>query len=270
MDVAREESLDAPLILVVDDEQTTASTLRRTFELLGYRVREARSGEEALLRLREESFDLVLLDLRMPGLGGLEVLREARHLAPNTPFVILTAHASLESAILALRRGACDYLQKPCDLDEIVQAVRRGLAQRERHRRQLQLVRMLREVLADLGERDGPAPSSWIQKDGSHWLVAGPCRLDLHRRRALLDDRPLDLSPTEFDLLAYLARHPEQPLTLEELAGHLYGTEMDVEQALSSLRMHVYRLRRKIEPDPRHPRYLRTVRGVGYMLVNEP
>ncbi|HHH40815.1 MAG TPA: response regulator, partial [Chloroflexi bacterium] len=110
MEVAMEESLDAPLILVVDDEQTTASTLRRTFELLGYRVREARSGEEALLRLREESFDLVLLDLRMPGLGGLEVLREARHLAPNTPFVILTAHASLESAILALRRGACDYL----------------------------------------------------------------------------------------------------------------------------------------------------------------
>ncbi len=265
-----EESLDAPLILVVDDEQTTASTLRRTFELLGYRVREARSGEEALLRLREESFDLVLLDLRMPGLGGLEVLREARHLAPNTPFVILTAHASLESAILALRRGACDYLQKPCDLDEIVQAVRRGLAQRERHRRQLQLVRMLREVLADMGERNRVASFSSLPEDRSRWLVAGPCRLDLHRRRALLDDRPLDLSPTEFDLLAYLAHHPEQPLTLEELAVHLYGAEMDVDQALSSLRMHVYRLRRKIEPDPRHPRYLRTVRGVGYMLINEP
>jgi len=270
MEVAREESLDAPLILVVDDEQTTASTLRRTFELLGYRVREARSGEEALLRLREESFDLVLLDLRMPGIGGLEVLREARHLAPNTPFVILTAHASLESAILALRRGACDYLQKPCDLDEIVQAVRRGLAQRERHRRQLQLVRMLREVLADMGERNRVASFSSLPEDRSRWLVAGPCRLDLHRRRALLDDRPLDLSPTEFDLLAYLAHHPEQPLTLEELAVHLYGTEMDVDQALSSLRMHIYRLRRKIEPDPRHPRYLRTVRGVGYMLVNEP
>lgn len=262
-----DEQKAPPRILIVDDEPTMTRALARVFELMGYHSVIAASGEEALDLMQRAQFDLVLLDLRMPGIDGLEVLAAAQALAPGTTFVILTAHGSLDSAITAMRWGVFDYLLKPCAVDEIVATVQRGLEKRRRARHQEQLVGFLKETLAEVQAEEGTAlvaPAALPRL-----LTMGPITLDTQWRAAIVNGELIKLSGTEYDLLTYFARHLNQVISCSELVRHAHGQELNERDARPIIRMHIHRLRHKLESDPSQPRFLRTVRGVGYMFVND-
>ncbi len=252
-------------ILIVDDEPTMTRALARMLELSGHHPRIANSGEEALDYIERHSFDLVLLDLRMPGMDGLEVLAAAQALAPGTTFVILTAHGSLDSAITAMRWGASDYLLKPCSVDEIVETVRRGLEKRWRVRQREQLVGLLQETLAVVNAEERTIPVTPESESGI--LKIGSMTLDPQWRSVAVNGKAVKLSATEYQILAHFARHVNQVVTCCELVRQTHGLDLNERDARPIIRMHIHRLRQKLESNPSQPHYLQTVRGVGYMLV---
>lgn len=262
-----DEWANHPHILIVDDEPTMTRSLARVFELLDYRASIAGSGEEAIDLIEEQQFDLVLLDLRMPGVDGLEVLAAAQALAPSTTFVILTAHGSLDSAITAMRRGAFDYLLKPCSVDEIVETVQRGLKKRQRARHQEQLVGLLKRTLDEVQAEEKAALTTLDVT--SRLLTMGPFTLDTQWRAAIVDGDLIHLSTIEYNVMAYFARHLNQVVSCSELVQHTHDMDLDERDARPIIRMHIHRLRQKLEPDPSHPRFLRTVRGSGYIFITD-
>jgi len=256
-----------PNILVIDDEPTIHHTLALTFELLGYRSSSAACGEEALALLEQENFDLGLLDLHLPDMHGMEVFSQAQSLSPHTAMIIMTAYGSLDSAVSVMRQGAFDYLLKPCSVDEIVKAVQRCLRTRQRAHHQEKLVSLLKETLSAVQADDHKALA--VPKPDLDKLRTGPITLDTQWRAAVVDEKMIGLSSTEYDVIHYLICHLNQVISCQELVQHTHGIDMEEHQARSIIRMHIHRLRQKLEPNPHHPRYLRTVRGVGYMLVSD-
>lgn len=255
-------SVDLPHILIVDDERALRHTLSGVFRRMGYRIAEAASGEEALEQIARHAFDVVLLDLKMPGMGGTEVLRAARPLAPDTVFIILTAYGTLDSAIVAIRHGAFDYLLKPSPLGEIVRAVEAGLAERRRQKEEEPITLLERAIVGLRSAARRAEPSSSVER----FLQVPGLTVDVQRRLVVVDGRPVQLTPTEFEILVYLMRHRDRVVSPRELAAHLRGCDLDEREARTLLRSHLYRLRRKIERDPSSPRWLHTIRGSGYMF----
>lgn len=262
-----------PRILVVDDEATTRISLAELLRLEGYHVQIAASGEEALALIEQEApFDLMVVDIKMPGIDGLQLTEAVQQRSPDTVIILLTAFGSLETAIQALRRGAHDYLLKPCPVSQILESVRKGLTKsyQERHRREL--LSRLEQTLSELQaiERPivevapAPAPSE------KQVLRVQDVRLDPERHQAWVGDRPVDLTPTEFKILAYLMEHADQVCTPQRLIRATQGYDADPWGTRAIVRVHIRRLRRKLEPDPSRPRYLINVRGVGYMFPSVP
>jgi DNA-binding response OmpR family regulator len=254
-------------ILIVDDEQATRHTLAGLLRRTGYRTEEAASGREALEHITRQQFDLVILDLKMPEMDGTEVLQAARPLAPNTVFIILTAYGTLDSAMVAMRHGAFDYLLKPSSMQEIIRVVEAGLAQRRQRLAQEDPVALLEKVLEDLKSKTRrpetpPNPERFLQ--------APEVSVDTLRRLVVVRGQPVDLTPTEYDILVYLLRHQEQVVSSRELVAHLRGCELDERDARVVLRAHMHRLRHKLERDPARPRLICTVRGTGYRLTDTP
>lgn len=265
------ESTDRPTlagarILIVDDEWAMRHTLTDLFESMGYRVEEAASGPEALEQIARQPFDLVILDLKMPGMDGAEVLEVARPLAPDTVFIILTAYGTLESAITGIRQGAFDYLLKPSEVKEIVRVVEAGLAERQRRLRHQDPVVLLEQALATL-KSPAQQPEMVSAPDaGERFLKMPNLAVDTLKRIVVVDGRPVHLTPTEFDILAYLVRHQDRAVSCRELVAHLRGYDLDERDARVLVRTHVRRLRHKVERDPAQPRLVRTVRGKGYLV----
>ena len=256
---------ESPHILIVDDEQTLRHTLSGLFRRMGYRTTEAASGEEALEHIARQVFDVVLLDLKMPGMDGTEVLKAARPLAPDTVFIILTAYGTLDSAIVAIRYGAFDYLLKPSPMGEIVRAVEAGLTERRRRLGEEDPVALLERALAGLRAvtqqaKASPAPERFLQAPG--------LTVDTLRRLVVAEGRPVELTPTEFEILVYLMRHRDRVVSPQELAAHLRGCDLEEREARTLLRSHIHRLRRKLERDPSAPRWIQTVRGSGYVFAS--
>jgi len=260
------DSTPAAHILVVDDEAAMRATL---FEILsgeGYRVSTAENGEVALERLRQTPIDLMLLDLKMDGLDGLQVTEAAQTSSPDTVIIMLTAHGTLESAINAMRRGAYDYLLKPATVPEILTAVERGLKQRSQSLRQRDLINLMQRAIQELqvpgsgGHDDSETRDRFIQSRG--------VSLDLQRHVATANGKLLDLTLTEFKLMAYLMQHPDQVISPRELVLAVQGYEADEHEARAIVRVHVRRLRQKLEPDPDNPEYVLNVRGVCYLFAS--
>ena len=251
-------------ILIVDDEPTMTRALARMLDLMGYNATVAASGEKALDMMEHQQFDLVLLDLRMPGMDGLEVLAAAQSLATGTTFVILTAHGSLDSAIVAMRQGAFDYLLKPCSVDEIVATIKRGLEKRQRVRHREKLVGLLKETLDQVRAEENPSTSP--PESSPRLLNMGPITLDTQWRAAVVQDELVHLSSTEYETLAFFAQHLDEVVSCSELVQHTHSLDLSEKDARPIIRMHIHRLRQKLEQDPGHPHLLRTVRGVGYMF----
>jgi DNA-binding response OmpR family regulator len=205
----------------------------------------ASSGEEALERLRDSPFELVLLDLRLGGrVDGLRVLEAVRWRWPQAVVIILTAHASLESAVSAIQEGVDGYLLKPVEAEDVRRVVRAALERRQK-----------------LGLRGPLQPA-----EGT--LQKGPFELDLQKHTATRDGQPLELTPPEFRLLTCLMQNAQRVVPPEELvqAAQGYAPEYPNE-ARELVKWYIHRLRRKVEEDPRHPRYIVNVRGVGYRFA---
>jgi DNA-binding response OmpR family regulator len=228
--------------LVVDDEDALRFFIAETLRRIGHQVTEVSSGEEALEQLRDTRFDLVMLDLMLGGrVDGLKVLEVARWRWPEIVAIILTAHGSLESAMAAIREGVDGYLLKPVEPAELRQAVREALDRRQ-----------------------GMARAQEAETE-VYLLESGPFRVDLKKHEATADGSPLDLTPREFTLLAHLMQNADRAISPEELVRVVREYEpLDAFEARDVVKWYIYRLRRKVEPDPSDPRYIVNVRGVGY------
>ncbi len=227
-------------ILVVDDEPKIAAIARDYLEHAGFAVITAASGRTALESIRRQRPDLVVLDLGLPELDGLDATREIRR-DSSLPIVMLTARDDELDKLLGLELGADDYLTKPFSPRELVARVKA----------------VLRRV-------DRPGPGS--RGDGEI-IRAGELVLDPPRMRAELGDRQIELTPTEFQLLATLAAQPGRIFTRSQLLDAVHGVAFEsYERAIDT---HIKNIRRKLEPDPQVPRLVLTVYGVGYRFADD-
>jgi len=226
-------------ILVVDDEPRIVELARDYLEHAGFAVVTAADGPTALTAARDKSPDLVVLDLGLPGLDGLDVTRQLRQGQATSalPIVMLTARDDELDKLLGLELGADDYLTKPFSPRELVARVK-----------------------AVLRRADRPVGAGDV-------IRVGDLELDVPRMRTEVAGRSVDLTPTEFTLLETLARQPGRIFTRSQLLDALHGVAFEsYERAIDS---HIKNLRRKLEPDPRQPRYVLTVYGVGYRLADD-
>jgi two-component system, OmpR family, KDP operon response regulator KdpE len=219
-------------ILVVDDEPQITRVLKTTLSSQGYGVRTASDGDEALQMLKEWTPDLVITDLRMPNLGGLELCRQIRAKS-RIPIIVLSVKGEERVKVEALDAGADDYVTKPFGVHELLARVRATL-------------------------RRAAAP----EQPESPLIEAGDFRIDIASRSVRVRDREVHLTPKEFDLLTYLARHAGKVLTHRNLLAAVWGGN-SVEQP-EYLRVFVGHLRKKLEPDEASPRYILTEPWVGY------
>ncbi|HWQ12118.1 MAG TPA: response regulator transcription factor [Roseiflexaceae bacterium] len=223
-------------ILVVDDEPTIVEVVDLYLRREGFEVVTAADGHAALAAAERRRPDLVVLDLMLPGVGGLEVAGRLRATGP-IPIIMLTARGEEADRVVGLELGADDYVVKPFSPRELVARVKA----------------VLRRV----------QPPAALNAPGPV-LVHGPLRLDTAARTATLEGRPLSLTVREFDLLAFLMRHPGQVFTREQLLDNVWGYTFASD--MSTVTVHIRRLREKIEADPAIPKLLTTVWGVGYRL----
>jgi DNA-binding response OmpR family regulator len=225
---------DSSTILLVDDEDAVQKLLAYPLEREGFRVVQARDGEEALARFASEHIDLVVLDIMLPRLDGLEVCRRLRSQS-SVPIIMLTARDDELDKVLGLELGADDYITKPFSIREFRSRVRA----------------LLRRAAAP---RSGGLADEVINADG--------LRIDLGRRQVDLEGRQVALTYVEFELLRTLAANPGRVYTRQMLLEALWGGSAYREPR--TIDVHVRHLREKLERDPREPEYIFTVRGVGY------
>ncbi len=222
-------------ILVVEDEPNMVAGLRDNFEFEGYEVITARDGVEGLQQALEQSPDLVVLDVMMPRLSGLEVCRQLRAKRPSIPIIMLTARGQEVDKVVGLELGADDYVTKPFSIRELLARVKAIL------------------------RRTAVVPKNQDQHSFSDVEV------DLQRRRVLRSGKALDISSTEFELLKYFICHSGEALTRDRLLEEVWGYENY--PTTRTVDTHLVRLRQKLEPDPEQPQYFLTVHGTGYRFV---
>ncbi len=224
-------------LLVVDDDSLMRRSLCATLDQAGYSTRAAASAADALQAVREQPPDLVLLDIGLPDMDGLETLRTLRQVAPNLPVIFVTARRRELDEIVGLELGADDYITKPFDMDVLLAHVRAVL-------------RRAKPPAAS------PAPVA---------ITAGDLHIDPAGRVVTLAGQPVDLAPREFDLLLLLAQHTGRVISNDDLLAQVWGPEWIGES--QTLYVHIRWLREKLEADPAHPQRIITVRGAGYKLM---
>lgn len=222
-------------ILVVDDEPQIRRVMKTALTVNGYQAYEARSGEEALELLRAEAMDLVLLDLNMPGMGGVAACSAIRQFS-EVAIIVLSVRDREKDKILALDAGADDYLTKPFSVDELMARIRAHLRR-----------------LPTLSDQTPPIN------------VSGDLTIDFSSRQVVVHGTPVRLTPKEFDLLQYLVSNANKPVPHRKLLQTIWGPDYGDE--VEYLRVFVSQLRKKIEPEPAKPRYILTEPWVGYRFV---
>ncbi len=258
-------------ILVVDDEIAERLTLGEVLRLDGFQVQLAASGEDAVaLNQAGPPFDAVVLDLKLPRMDGLQVLDALHRSSPDTVVILITGYGTLETAIQAMRRGAYDYLLKPCPVEEIIMTIRRGMSELERERHRRQLMGVLQETVDALRSVDTTQvlPPEVLNDD--RFLHVGELMMDRSKHLVTLEGHAVDVTPTEFKLLECLLQHVDEVCTPQQLVRCAQGYDADAWGARSIVRVHIRRLRRKLERNPEQPRYIVNVRGVGYILTSIP
>ncbi|OQY25696.1 MAG: hypothetical protein B6I34_01700 [Anaerolineaceae bacterium 4572_32.1] len=260
-------------ILIVDDEEAIRFSLERALKRDGYEVWTAKDGEQALHLMQHHSFDLLLTDLKMEGIDGEEVMRRVQDISPDTAIIMLTGYATLESAIEALRQGAIDYLVKPCSSADIRASVEKGLSKRFRKLRRRQLLEQMSESLSEL-RKEAPSPvqpsisvSSASEPKVVPILHHGSLVVDRRRHRVTVGEREVELTPTEFGLLAHLTENADQVLSCSELVQAAHGYEASEGEARKIIRPHITNLRHKLSAAKEAKPYILNVRGVGYVLA---
>jgi two-component system KDP operon response regulator KdpE len=227
-----------PNILVVDDEAAIRQALRVTLGTFGFDVGEAATGEQALTLVRSQQFDAVLLDVNMPGMGGMQACREIRRIAPRLPILMLTVRDNTEDKVEALEAGADDYVTKPFHVRELQARVRSAVRR-----------------------------SSTLSVTPDESIRIGDISLDPARRIVSKAGQAVRLTPREFDLLHHLMQNAGRPIAHSRLLNAVWGPDYGGE--LEYLRTFIHQLRRKLEKDPARPEYVLTETWFGYRFREE-
>ena len=222
-------------ILLIEDEPGLVLTLTDRLAREGYAVESSTDGESGLERAAREPFDLVLLDVMLPRLGGFDVLKELRRRNVETPVIMLTARGQVVDRVVGLKLGADDYVTKPFEMVELLARIEAKLRR---------------------------APASPHPSEGYQF---GNVRIDFRRAEVTRDGEPMELSAREFQLLKYFIEHRGATLTREELLNEVWG--YNAMPSTRTVDVHVAWLRQKIEPNPRHPQFVITVQGMGYKFA---
>ncbi|MFD2210660.1 response regulator transcription factor [Virgibacillus halophilus] len=226
--------MDKPAILIVEDEQKLSRVLQLELDYENYQTEIADNGKEALRLIQEKDWDLVLLDIMLPGLSGLEILRRTRRKDQETPIILLTARDQVYDKVSGLDQGANDYVTKPFQIEELLARIRVHL-------------------------RQGKAN----HQNGGSQLVVGKLFVDLQSREVRREDREVELTPREFDLLVCLLKNKNIVLTREQLIEQVWG--FDYFGDTNVVDVYIRYLRQKIDKGFEEP-YIQTVRGVGYTI----
>ena len=260
-------------ILIIDDEPNLRRSLGLILQRAGYVITTASNASEAMHVLQAGAYDLAFLDIKLPDQNGLELLPRIRKLYPEMPILILTAHATLDTAIGAVRLGARDYLLKPIDPESILNRVE-AILKEARPKRRREITSQLQSLLSELQSIDGKeAQESVLHKtppatDPARYLNCGPIVLDRHTHSVTLNECNTSLPPSTFDYLVTLVRHSPHPVTYEKLVQESQGYQhLSRAEAREISRWQMHEIRRLLEADPRHPQFIITVRDVGYRLV---
>lgn len=227
-------------LLIIDDDKKLCRLIQEYLDPMGYEVCAAHTGPDGLELALSDSWQAVILDVMLPGLDGFEVLKEIRR-SSDVPVLMLTARGEEPDRIVGLEMGADDYLPKTFSARELLARVRAVM--RRTHR---------------ASSKDGTAPEPE--------LVVGPLRINPNVRVATLNDHPLELTPVEYDLLAALVRAKGRVKTREQLLDEIRGRDYEVFDR--SIDVHIASLRKHLGDDAKAPRYIRTIRTAGYMLIN--
>ena len=235
----QDEAAGRTRVLIIDDDRKLCRLIRDYLEPMGYETEMAHTGPEGLEKALNQNFHALILDVMLPGMDGFEVLKKLRHKS-DVPVLMLTGRGEEPDRIVGLEIGADDYLPKTFSTRE--------------------LLARLRAVT----RRSTRKPSG--EAEGTEEFVAGPLRVRPSARVALLDDEPMTLTPVEFDLLACLAQAKGRVKTREQLLDAMSDRNFDVFDR--SIDVHISSLRKKLGDDPKSPRFIRTLRSAGYMLID--
>ncbi len=235
-------------ILAVEDDRNLLATIQFNLAAMGYRVLTAKDGGESLKVARENTLDLVILDLSLPVMSGMDVCRALRNDGNTVPIIMLTAWHDEASRVEGLECGADDYVTKPFSLRELMARVNS----------QLRRADMFASVIRSRG-------NTARAHESMHVIAIGDLEIDLLRRTVLKASEPLFFKPREFDLLVYLSTQPGRVFSRQQILEEVWGNGFP--GGARTIDVHVSWIRRKIESDPSNPRLLLTVRGVGYKLT---
>lgn len=277
----------AAYVLVVDDEGANRYSVSKTLQRVGYMVSEAASGEEALEIMAGQEFDVVLTDIRMGGIDGVELLRRIKEQSPDAIVILMTGFAALGTAVEALRLGAHDYLIKPSSSQDIRMSVQRGVERARNLKRRRRLLELIKNDVFELSRADEQATVTALdptvaelRQDADYRAPApetngssmqlGPLTVFPGRYQISVEDKPIDLTPTEFDLLLYLAAHRGRVVPCHELVREVRGYAVDEAEAREVIRPHVSNLRRKLKSAGQNTDLIVNVRGIGYRLNERP
>lgn len=278
--VAEEAMSRLMQILLVDDDSVNRYTVSKSLQRVGYIVVEASYGGEALGLFTSQHFDLVLSEIDLPGIDGIELLQRIKAQSPDAVVVLMTKNASIESAVQALRSGAYDYLIRPCSSQEIRASVDSGIERARNLMRRRRMLDAISRNVEELAREDDLATAS--SKDASLEPLAPSVRdrvaptetmmalaglsVAPGRYQIGIEDQSVNLTPTEFDLLLYLAAHRSRVVPCQELVREIRGYRAEETEAREVIRPHVSNLRRKLKTLGDYEKLVVNVRGIGYRL----
>lgn len=264
-------------ILLVEDDMKVRMALSCRLQYAGYQVTEAADGETAIHLLHEHTFNVVLTDIMLGVVDGIEVLEAARHQLYRPAVILLTGHGALDTSIAALRKGAHDYLLKPCTDDELLESVQQALQRHLAEKRLMETASLLNNLYGTASS-DMPLPAELRQpvvppaaplgkpaqnQDNGFWLHIGGLRIGTARNQVTLNNKPLHVTPIEYTLLRCLAETPGQVQSYEAIVSRTHSYTVSENEAQQLLKPHIRNLRSKLDAG-----YLVNYRGSGYMLAD--
>ncbi|MCB2210183.1 response regulator transcription factor [bacterium] len=252
-------------ILIVDDQNDIRDAWTDALEKQGYRIETARSAIEAESLFKDEEFSLAMVNLRSNGhVRGLDMLDWIKENNPSTDVILVTDYSAMDSSISAVRKGAYDYLVKPINVAEMVTRVNRCMSEREEALERLQMINQIEMMLNQLKANLVPEVD---EHSADHIIETPNIIVDRRKRLVVQNGEPVQLSPTEFDMLDYLASNGDRVVSASELIRAVQGYDMEEHDARPIVRVNVRRLRQKIEEDTSNPRHILTVRSRGYRFA---
>lgn len=274
---------EADRILVVDDDQAILYVLKETLYRDGYQVEVVDCGEQAMKLVDEQPFELALVDLKLKGMNGLELISFIRQKMPEIAIIVFTAHASLESAVEALRLGAVDYLLKPCKTEDLRTSIRRAQLVSRQKQQQKTLIFQMKQLLDQINEENVIGADSDVlgfsydvdsnkmktitpPKQNQRFLRRGLFSIDFQRHVITIDGQMVELSPTEYNLLVYLISEAPRVISSAELVREVQGYHSESWGGYDTVRFHIYRIRQKIKMATGHDKVILTIRGIGYSI----